>query len=292
MWQVTGDRFKRDPRGGRRRPRVRLAADRRRAVRCSRRATTFNGLYTAVLGWILGSQARGAAVQTAFTERLEGVTVADIMDPDPVAIPADVPVLTAYEDFFLRYHGYDWFAVTERDGGYVGRAYRIPVMEAAEGPASAGAGARDDALRQRRPRARRRAARGAAEQRAAAPARRADGRRRARPAARRRHRRAGGAGAADAAGPRRLTRRARARTPGCARSDLSGPPVIAARDSARGQPADRVRQRVEVVLGQAGGGARLARAPLDDLVDDRRQDRDPQPGRARPAAAARARSRP
>ena len=98
---------------------------------------TFNGVYTAILGWILGSQARGAAVQTAFTERLEGVTVADIMDPDPVSIPADVPVLTAYEDFFLRYHGYDWFAVTERDGGYVGRAYRMPVMEAAEGPSAA-----------------------------------------------------------------------------------------------------------------------------------------------------------
>ncbi|MEA2292795.1 MAG: hypothetical protein QOE86_434 [Solirubrobacteraceae bacterium] len=97
------------------------------------RGDTFNGIYTMVLGYLLGTQARSAAVQTAFTERLEGVTVADIMDPDPVAIPADVPTVTAYEEFFLRYHGYDWFAVTERDGGYVGRAFRVPIMEAAEG---------------------------------------------------------------------------------------------------------------------------------------------------------------
>ena len=98
------------------------------------RGDTFNGIYTAVLGWLLGTQARGAVAQTAFTQRLEGVTVADIMDPDPVAIPADAPALRAYEDFFLRYHGYEWFAVTEADGGYVGRAFRAPTMEAAEGP--------------------------------------------------------------------------------------------------------------------------------------------------------------
>lgn len=136
VWQVTGDRFKA----------TRAAATVGRmfawlmvgaGLYLIAIGHTFNGVYTAILGWILGSQARGAAVQTAFTERLEGVTVADIMDPDPVSIPADVPVLTAYEDFFLRYHGYDWFAVTERDGGYVGRAYRMPVMEAAEGPSAA-----------------------------------------------------------------------------------------------------------------------------------------------------------
>jgi Zn-dependent protease len=133
VWRVTGDRHKG----------TRAAAGLGRAfswlliaggLLLVANGDTFNGIYTAVLGWILGTQARGAAVHTAFTERLEGVTVADIMDPDPVAIPADVPALTAYEDFFLRYHGYDWFAVTERDGGYVGRAFRAPTMEAAEGP--------------------------------------------------------------------------------------------------------------------------------------------------------------
>jgi Zn-dependent protease len=95
---------------------------------------TFSGIYLAVLGWLLGNQARGAAAHTAFTQRLEGVTVADIMDVEPVAIPAALPAAQAFDEFFLRYHGYDWFAVTEADGRYVGRAYRDPVREAADGP--------------------------------------------------------------------------------------------------------------------------------------------------------------
>ncbi len=98
------------------------------------RGQTFNGIYLAVLGYLLGNQARGAALATSFTQRLEGVTVADIMDAEPVAIPADMPVLHAYEDYFLRYHGFEWFAVVDADGAYVGRAHRAPTMEAAEGP--------------------------------------------------------------------------------------------------------------------------------------------------------------
>jgi Zn-dependent protease len=92
----------------------------------------FDGIYLAILGWILGSQARNVAVQSAVTERLEGVTVADLMDPDPVTIPADLSTLRAYEDFFLRY-GYDWFAVVEVGDAYVGRAERDQVRIAAEG---------------------------------------------------------------------------------------------------------------------------------------------------------------
>jgi CBS domain-containing protein len=95
---------------------------------------TFNGIYLAILGWLLASQARGVALQTAFTERIEGVTVAEIMDPEPVTIPAGTTALRAYEDFFLRYGGgYEWFAVIDADGRYVGRAMIGPVREAAEG---------------------------------------------------------------------------------------------------------------------------------------------------------------
>ncbi len=111
----------------------------------------FDGVYLAILGWLLGSQARGVALQSAFTERLEGVTVADIMDPEPVAIPAATPARRAYEDFFLRYRDYDWFAVIEADGAYVGRVLRDPVMDASEGdtefdrPVRGLVGADDDA---------------------------------------------------------------------------------------------------------------------------------------------------
>ncbi len=93
----------------------------------------FNGIWLAVLGWMIGQSASGALAQSAFSERLEGVTVADIMDAEPVTIPSATPAIRAYEDWFLRYQGYDWFAVVDDDARYVGRAFRAPVEEAALG---------------------------------------------------------------------------------------------------------------------------------------------------------------
>jgi Zn-dependent protease len=89
------------------------------------------GLWAIVLGWLLGSAARGAVAQSAVTEKLEGVTVADVMDAEPVTIPATTTALAAYDSYFLRYHGWDWFAVVEGDGRYVGLAHRAAVEHAA-----------------------------------------------------------------------------------------------------------------------------------------------------------------
>ena len=88
-----------------------------------------------MLGYLLWQSARAAVLQTAVTSRLEGVTVADIMDADPVTIPADLPVQQAYEEFFLRYQGWPWFAVVEADGRYAGIAHRAAVESAALGHA-------------------------------------------------------------------------------------------------------------------------------------------------------------
>jgi len=92
-----------------------------------------SGLWLAVLGYLLWQSARGAVLQSAVTSRLEGVTVADIMDADPVTLPADLTVQQAYEDFFLRYQGWPWFAVVEPDGRYAGIAHRAAVESAARG---------------------------------------------------------------------------------------------------------------------------------------------------------------
>jgi Zn-dependent protease len=92
-----------------------------------------SGLWLAVLGYLLWQSARGAVVQSAVTSRLEGVTVADIMDADPVTLPADLSVQQAYEDFFLRYQGWPWFAVVEADGRFAGIAHRAAVESAARG---------------------------------------------------------------------------------------------------------------------------------------------------------------
>ena len=92
---------------------------------------TTGGLWSIVLGYLLGSSARAAIAQSAFTERLKDLTVADIMDAEPVAIPAEFTAAQAWEEFFLRYQGWPWFAVVESDGRYAGLAHRAAVEHAA-----------------------------------------------------------------------------------------------------------------------------------------------------------------
>jgi Zn-dependent protease len=82
---------------------------------------SLTGLWLIAIAFLLGQSARGALVQTALTERIEGMRVADIMDPQPVAIPAETAVSSALEDFFLRY-GWEWFPVIDAGGHFVGIA--------------------------------------------------------------------------------------------------------------------------------------------------------------------------
>lgn len=95
------------------------------------RGDTFGGVWAVALGFLIGQGARAAVAQSAFAERLAGITVADIMDPDPVTIPAGLDAARAYDEFFLRYGGWAWFAVVEEDGRFVGLAHRAAVQHAA-----------------------------------------------------------------------------------------------------------------------------------------------------------------
>ena len=90
------------------------------------------GLWYVMLAWLLGSSARTAILQSDFSDRLDGITVADLMDAEPVTIPAATPAERAYEDFFLRYQGWDWFAVVDADGRLVGIAHREPLRQVYE----------------------------------------------------------------------------------------------------------------------------------------------------------------
>ncbi|MBE2318763.1 site-2 protease family protein [Solirubrobacter sp. CPCC 204708] len=92
---------------------------------------SFSGLWYIILGWMLGSAARAAVAQSTFITRLEGITAGDIMDSEPVTIPAETPTERAYDEFFLRYQGWPWFAVVESDGTFVGLAHRAAVEHAA-----------------------------------------------------------------------------------------------------------------------------------------------------------------
>jgi Zn-dependent protease len=81
----------------------------------------FSGLWLIAMAYLLGQSARGALVQTAFSERIEGVRVADVMDTQPVAIAVETPVSQALDEFFLRY-GWPWFPVVDEQRHYVGIA--------------------------------------------------------------------------------------------------------------------------------------------------------------------------
>ena len=91
------------------------------------------GIWLAFVGFILRGAARSAIAQTEITSRIEGVSVADVMDPEPVAIPEGVSIEQALDEYFLRYRS-PWFPVvdaTQRVVGLVDRptADNVPAVE-------------------------------------------------------------------------------------------------------------------------------------------------------------------
>lgn len=78
-----------------------------------------SGIWLGFVGVFLGQAARGAEQQSALTSRIDGLRVADVMDDQPVAIPAELSLDRAEEEFFLRYR-YPWFPVIDAEGRYVG----------------------------------------------------------------------------------------------------------------------------------------------------------------------------
>lgn len=82
---------------------------------------SFSGLWLVAMSFLLGQSARGALAQSALTERIEGVRVADIMDTHPVAIPAQTPVGQALDEYFLRYQ-WSWFPIVDDSARFIGIA--------------------------------------------------------------------------------------------------------------------------------------------------------------------------
>ena len=88
----------------------------------------FAGLWLLAVAFLLGQSARAAIAQSAVSARIERVRVADIMDTQPVAIPAPTPVAEAQEEYFLRY-GWPWFPVVDESGRFVGIVARERLAE-------------------------------------------------------------------------------------------------------------------------------------------------------------------
>jgi Peptidase family M50/CBS domain len=87
---------------------------------------SLGGIWLAVIGLFLGGAARQTQQESDLATRIEGLRVADVMDAEPVAIPAELPLDRALDDYFVRY-GWPWFPVVDGSGHLVGLVSRDAV---------------------------------------------------------------------------------------------------------------------------------------------------------------------
>ncbi len=94
------------------------------------------GLFTMLLAFFLYQAAGAAVVQGTLGRRIKDITVGDIMDREPVTIPAEATLLDAQEQYFLRYR-WPWFAVVDPARHFLGvvRQQRVDNEIAAGRPA-------------------------------------------------------------------------------------------------------------------------------------------------------------
>jgi Zn-dependent protease/CBS domain-containing protein len=89
------------------------------AVLALLRGDAFDALWWGFLGFVLNGAARGAILQSEFTSPIEGLQVSDVMDREPVAMPAELSVAQALDEYFLRYQ-WPWFPVVDEAGQFRG----------------------------------------------------------------------------------------------------------------------------------------------------------------------------
>jgi Zn-dependent protease len=99
------------------------------------RGDLFGGVWLAFIGFILRGAAKGAIAQTEVTSRIEGISVADVMERDPVAIPEGASIEQALDEYFLRYRS-PWFPVVDAAQHFIGLVDRgaadnVPAVERA-----------------------------------------------------------------------------------------------------------------------------------------------------------------
>jgi Zn-dependent protease len=84
------------------------------------------GVWLVFVGIFLGSAARQSEYQAVLTSRIEGLTVSDVMDAEPVALPDELPLDRALDEYFLRYR-WPWFPVVDAQGRLLGLVSRESV---------------------------------------------------------------------------------------------------------------------------------------------------------------------
>ena len=91
----------------------------------------FAGVWLALVGMVINGSARGAAMQTRITSKISEVRVADVMDREPVAIPGEISIERALDEYFLRYR-WPWFPVVDAAHRFLGLVVRDKADEVPE----------------------------------------------------------------------------------------------------------------------------------------------------------------
>jgi Zn-dependent protease len=91
----------------------------------------FGGVWLALIGMVINSSARAASLQTKLTGHVSDLTVADVMDREPVAIPDELSVEQALDEYFLRYR-WPWFPVVDAAHRFLGLVVRDKADEVPE----------------------------------------------------------------------------------------------------------------------------------------------------------------
>ena len=103
----------------------------------------FGGVWLALIGMVINGSARAASMQTAISGRIEGIRVSDVMDREPVAIPGELSVERALDEYFLRYR-WPWFPVVGEAHRFLGLLDPRPGRRGARGLALDRPGLRSD----------------------------------------------------------------------------------------------------------------------------------------------------
>jgi predicted transcriptional regulator len=92
---------------------------------------TFGGIWLALIGMVINGAARGAAIQTRMTGAIHSISVADVMDREPVTIPGEISIEQALDEYFLRYR-WPWFPVVDAAHRFLGLLNRDAADEVPE----------------------------------------------------------------------------------------------------------------------------------------------------------------
>jgi predicted transcriptional regulator len=89
------------------------------------------GIWLALVGLMINGAAKGAAIQTRMNRKIGVISVADVMDREPVTIPGEISVEQALDEYFLRYR-WPWFPVVDAAHRFLGLLNRDAADEVPE----------------------------------------------------------------------------------------------------------------------------------------------------------------